>query len=110
MPHHVFIAGATGYMGRALAASGLNSTILRPWYVLGPGHLWPYTLLPLYWLLEHVPATREGARRLGLVKLSEMVRALVAAVESPQAGVRVLEVPQIRDPRLVLAVGGPAAS
>ena len=22
--------------------SGLNATILRPWYVLGPGHRWPY--------------------------------------------------------------------
>lgn len=26
--------------------SGLNATILRPWYVLGPGHRWPYLLLP----------------------------------------------------------------
>jgi nucleoside-diphosphate-sugar epimerase len=28
--------------------SGLNATILRPWYVLGPGHYWPYVLAPLY--------------------------------------------------------------
>jgi uncharacterized protein YbjT (DUF2867 family) len=28
--------------------SGLNSTMLRPWYVLGPGHRWPYALLPMY--------------------------------------------------------------
>jgi len=28
--------------------SGLNATILRPWYVLGPGHRWPYMLLPMY--------------------------------------------------------------
>ena len=28
-------------------ASGLAATILRPWYVLGPGHRWPYLLLPL---------------------------------------------------------------
>jgi len=29
-----------------LKTSGLNATILRPWYVLGPGHRWPYLLVP----------------------------------------------------------------
>src|SRR5262245_39760168 len=28
-----------------IQASGLNSSVLRPWYVLGPGHRWPYALL-----------------------------------------------------------------
>jgi len=79
-----------------LGASGLDSTILRPWYVLGPGHRWPYALLPLYWALERIPATREGARRLGLVTLSQMVRALSAAVESPPHGRRIVGVPEIR--------------
>ncbi len=80
----------------ALVASGLHATILRPWYVLGPGHRWPGLLLPLYWLAELIPSTRGGALRLGLVTLAEMVNALVAAVESPAAGVKVVEVPQIR--------------
>ena len=31
--------------------------------VLGEGHRWPYALLPIYWLFEQIPATREGARR-----------------------------------------------
>jgi uncharacterized protein YbjT (DUF2867 family) len=35
--------------------TGLNATILRPWYVLGPGHRWPYALLPVYWLMERFP-------------------------------------------------------
>jgi len=38
--------------------SGLNATILRPWYVLGPGHRWPYALFPMYWLMERIPSTR----------------------------------------------------
>jgi uncharacterized protein YbjT (DUF2867 family) len=80
-----------------LRASGLNATILRPWYVLGPGHRWPYALLPAYWICELLPPTREGARRLGLVTLQEMLSALVRAVENPVEGVRVLEVPQIRE-------------
>jgi hypothetical protein len=29
-----------------IGQSGLNTTILRPWYVLGPGHYWPYLLKP----------------------------------------------------------------
>jgi uncharacterized protein YbjT (DUF2867 family) len=76
--------------------SGLNATILRPWYVLGPGHRWPYALIPAYWLLERIPSTREGAQRLGLVTLEQMLLALTEAVESPCRGTRVLGVPEIR--------------
>jgi uncharacterized protein YbjT (DUF2867 family) len=79
-----------------LRESGLNATILRPWYVLGPGHRWPYVLLPIYWLMECLPPTRQGARRLGLVTLEQMKRGLVHAVENPCRGVRVVEVPEIR--------------
>jgi uncharacterized protein YbjT (DUF2867 family) len=76
--------------------SGMNATILRPWYVLGPGHRWPYFLIPIYKLMEFLPSTREGATRLGLVTLPQMVRALVDAVETPAKGVRIVEVPEIR--------------
>jgi uncharacterized protein YbjT (DUF2867 family) len=79
-----------------LSVSGMNATILRPWYVLGPGHRWPYVLIPFYWLAERIPSKREAARRLGLVTVTQMVAALVMAVENPASGVRVVEVPQIR--------------
>jgi uncharacterized protein YbjT (DUF2867 family) len=78
--------------------SGMNATILRPWYVLGPGHRWPYVLLPIYKLMELIPQTRAGATRLGLVTVDQMPRALLHAVESPSSGVRVVEVPEIRVP------------
>jgi uncharacterized protein YbjT (DUF2867 family) len=74
----------------------LNATILRPWYVLGPGHRWPYILVPVYWMLGNLPATREGAQRLGLVTLPQMIESLVEAVESPATGVSVKGVPDIR--------------
>src|SRR5215208_6698396 len=45
-------------------ATGIPATILRPWYVLGEGHWWPYALVPAYWLLERVPSTRASAQRL----------------------------------------------
>lgn len=76
--------------------SGMNATILRPWYVLGPGRRWPVLLKPMYWLMERIPSTRESAQRLGLVTLEQMVGALVRSVESPVQGVRILGVPEIR--------------
>ena len=79
-----------------LAAAGVPATILRPWYVLGPGHRWAAALAPLYWMAERVPPSRDTARRLGLVSLAQMVAALVYAVEHPPEGTRVVEVPDIR--------------
>lgn len=81
---------------QAIQESGLNATILRPWYVLGPGHRWPYALAPFYAIAEKLPATREGARRLGLVTIGEMIHALHRTVENPPQGVRILDVPEIR--------------
>ena len=79
-----------------IGVSGMAATVLRPWYVLGPGHRWPRLLAPLYAVVSMIPSTREGARRLGLVTRSEMVSAMAWAVEHPPQGVRVIEVPQIR--------------
>src|SRR5581483_7152713 len=43
--------------GEALIRSaGLDATILRPWYVIGPGHRWPLLLLPVYRVLELLPS------------------------------------------------------
>jgi uncharacterized protein YbjT (DUF2867 family) len=81
---------------RLLRESGMNATFLRPWYVLGPGHYWPYLLIPSYFFFELLPPTGESARRLGLVTLEQMLAALVAAVEDLPRGVRVVDVPQIR--------------
>jgi uncharacterized protein YbjT (DUF2867 family) len=84
-----------------LAATGVPATFLRPWYVLGPGHRWAHLLRPLYRLAERLPATRDTARRLGLVTLAQMRTALVAAIEEPPArGTRVVDVPAIRAARL----------
>jgi len=80
----------------AIESAGLNATILRPWYVLGPGHRWPYLLLPVYTVAELLPPTREGAQRLGLVTLEQMTNALTVAVENPVDGIRVVTVPEIR--------------
>jgi uncharacterized protein YbjT (DUF2867 family) len=76
--------------------AGLRATILRPWYVLGPGHRWPVALIPLYWMAARVPRFAEGARRLGLVSREEMVGALVRSIENPAEEMRILEPADIR--------------
>ncbi|HYA97043.1 MAG TPA: NAD(P)H-binding protein [Methylomirabilota bacterium] len=78
-----------------LRQSGLNATILRPWYVMGPGRRWPMLLRPFYWLMQRIPTTRESARRLGLVTQDQMLAALVIAVENPATGVKIVPVVDI---------------
>jgi uncharacterized protein YbjT (DUF2867 family) len=81
---------------RLLRGSGVPSTFVRPWYVLGPGHWWPYAILPLYWFWGAFPSQRDTARRLYPVKLAQVVGAIVDAVEHPPSGVRVIEAPEMR--------------
>lgn len=77
-------------------ATGLPASILRPWYVLGPGHWWPLLLLPVYAVAAVVPGWRSTCRRLGLVTRRQMLRALVRSVDATDNGPNVVEVPQIR--------------
>lgn len=86
---------------RALSESGLIATVIRPWYVLGPGHRWPILLVPIYACAELIPSLRAGAQRLGLVTLRQMTAALVEAVEQPPATgtTRLVEVPRIKQCR-----------
>lgn len=80
-----------------IRASGMPATFVRPWYVLGPGHRWPYPLLPFFRLLEWLPSTRETARRLGFITIEQMLNALIWAVENPPETIRVVDVSKIRE-------------
>jgi len=71
--------------------------ILRPWYVLGPGHRWPYALVPLYKVCEWLPFTRAAALRLGLVTLDQTDPALVERGIA-RAGTRIVGVPKSAPP------------
>src|SRR5882762_7059979 len=76
---------------KMIRESGMNATILRPWYVLGT-----VLLKPMYWFMERIPAARESAQRVGLVTIEQMVGALVRSIENPAHRVRILGVPEIR--------------
>lgn len=81
---------------RLIRATNIPATFVRPWYVLGPGHRWPYALLPIYWIWGAFPTQRDTARRLYPVKLAQVVSAIVDAVEHPPADVRAVEAPEMR--------------
>jgi uncharacterized protein YbjT (DUF2867 family) len=95
LPHlvHVSVAESAPLMGayahaqrrceQAIERSGIAATVLQPWFVLGPGHFWPFLLLPFTTLLGLLPSTRDAARRRGIVFRREMLSALVRAVEDP---------------------------
>jgi uncharacterized protein YbjT (DUF2867 family) len=55
----------------AIRDAGLKSTILRPWYVLGPGHYWPYALKPFYWVAALTWAVESGVSAGVLLKQGE---------------------------------------
>ncbi|HYE89067.1 MAG TPA: NAD(P)H-binding protein [Vicinamibacterales bacterium] len=85
---------------RLLKETGVPLTVLRPWYVLGPGHWWPLALIPFYKLFEQLPSTRDTALRLGLVTHAQMVSALASAAAGGEPrNFRVIDVPEIRGAR-----------
>jgi uncharacterized protein YbjT (DUF2867 family) len=86
---------------RLVRATGMRATFVRPWYVLGPGHRWPYLILPLYWLWMLPPSLRDTARRLYPVTLAQLIRALAGAVEGTPHGTRIIEASEMRSSKLV---------
>ena len=64
-----------------LTDSGLRTSFMRPWYVLGPGHWWPMLLKPLFFIAK-LAGKKEAAENLDIVRLQQMVRALVYAIKN----------------------------
>ena len=82
---------------KAILLSGIKSTFIRPWYIVGPGHYWPVLMQPLFKLMEFIPATTEKAKALALVPLRKMLMALQSAVHQlPEGLVRVIEIAEIK--------------
>ena len=98
MAHYLWVRS----LGEAMIReAGLTASIVRPWYVLGPGHWWPKAIQPLYKLAEMIPATRATAERLGLVTIEQFVTAMAREVENPppRGQRRIVDVPAIRRAR-----------
>jgi len=83
---------------KLLEENEIPASVIRPWYIIGPGHYWPVVLTPIYKILELIPATREQAINLGLVKLGEMLNTILYAVKNPPAeGSRIYRTADIRN-------------
>jgi hypothetical protein len=80
-----------------LLNSGLTTSFIRPWYVLGPGHWWPVLLKPFYWIAKLIPSKREAAMQLDTVTIKQMIRTLMYAVKNRPAGNAVYEVSKIKN-------------
>jgi uncharacterized protein YbjT (DUF2867 family) len=81
---------------KVIRESSLKASIIRPWYIVGPGHYWPLIFLPLFKLLEIIPKTATKAKALRLVSLKQMLLTLVYAVEHPPATLeRIYEIEDI---------------
>jgi uncharacterized protein YbjT (DUF2867 family) len=98
MAHYLWVRS----LGEAMIReASLTASIIRPWYVIGPGRWWPKLIAPLYKLAEMIPFTRETAERLGLVTIEQFIAAMVREVENPPArGQRRIDVPAIRRAKL----------
>jgi hypothetical protein len=64
--------------------------------VLGPGHRWAHVLAPVYWIAALMPSMRDGAQRLGLVTLRQMIGALAHAVDTAGVESTIVSVTDIR--------------
>jgi len=81
-----------------IIASGIPSTFIRPWYVVGPGHYWPLVFNPVFKLLEVIPKTSVQAKSLALVSLRQMLLTLKNTVLNLPEGVHnIVEVRDIKN-------------
>jgi len=79
-------------------ASGLTSTFIRPWYVVGPGHYWPLVFQPVIKLMEIIPSTSVQAKALALVSLRKMLLTLRnAVINTPKEINNIIEVQDIKN-------------
>lgn len=78
-----------------LIDSGLRTSFMRPWYVLGPRHWWPVLLKPLFFVAK-LAGKKEAAENLDTVTLQQMIRALVYAIKNLPATNIVYDVQRIK--------------
>lgn len=79
-----------------IKASGIPFVFIRPWYVLGPGHRWPYLLMPIYKILEWLPATRKKAKAFGLITIDQMLNCIKYLLDNPELKTITFEIEDIK--------------
>lgn len=78
-----------------LLQTGLRTSFVRPWYVLGPGHLWPILLQPLLFVAKYA-GKKEAAENLSTVTLKQITNTLVYAIGNPPEKNTIYDVKKIK--------------
>lgn len=78
-----------------LLRTGLKTSFVRPWYVLGPGHWWPVILKPFYFVAKYA-GKREAVEHLSTVTLRQIINTLLYSIDHPAGQNNVYTVPKIK--------------
>lgn len=84
------------YGERLLKASGIPCTILRPWYVLGPGHWWPVILQPLFFLAKMISCWKKFIEQREFITIRQMIAALRIAVKNAPMYIMIMEIEDMK--------------
>jgi nucleoside-diphosphate-sugar epimerase len=79
----------------ALNSSGMNVSLLRPWYVVGEGRTWVKIFNGLYNLAEKYPNLLAKVRKFRLVSHQQILDTLIHAIESEPKNLTVYEIDDI---------------
>lgn len=66
-----------------ITSLGLTATIIRPFYVLGPGRRWPYLVMPFLWIGRFIPGLSRLANTMVFNTREQVVQTIVGAIENP---------------------------
>jgi nucleoside-diphosphate-sugar epimerase len=80
---------------RLLLQSGLKTSFVRPWYVLGPSHWWPLFLKPFLFIAKHV-GKKKAVENLDTVTLQQMIHTLLYAIKNTPEKNTIYEIKRIK--------------
>lgn len=81
---------------KLLKQSGIPTTFLRPWYVLGPGHWWPVIFTPFLVLAKLNASWRRFVEQREFISIRQMIAALRIAVKTTPMYVMVMEIEDMK--------------
>lgn len=76
--------------------SRIPASIIRPWYVLGPGHWWPVLLKPFFWLASLHPAWVAKAKHFDTITIQQMINTFLVAIKNTPGKTKYYEIEAIR--------------
>lgn len=79
-----------------LRESKIPGIVVRPWYVIGPGHWWPLLLKPLYLLARVTRKYKTGAKKLDTVTIRQILNTLEHGIAEETNAIRYYEVEDIK--------------